>query len=36
MCYDCVVKYFDGEDTSLMMGPSNLNIYEHRFTQGAQ
>ncbi len=22
---------FDGEDMSFMMGPSNLNVYEHRF-----
>ncbi len=31
MCYDCEVMDFDGDDMSFMMGPSNLNIYEHRF-----
>ncbi len=28
---DCEVMDFGGEDMSFMMGPSNLNIYEHRF-----
>ncbi len=27
----CEVMDCDGEDMSVMMGPSNLNIYEHRF-----
>ncbi len=31
MCCNCEVMDFDGEDMSVMMGPSNLNIYEHRF-----
>ncbi len=31
MCCDCEVMDFDGADMSLMMGPSNLNVYEHRF-----
>ncbi len=29
MCCDCEVMDFDGEDMSFMMGPSNLNVYEH-------
>ncbi len=31
MCCGCEVMDFDGEDRSFMMGPSNHNIYEHRF-----
>ncbi len=31
MCCDCEVMDFDGEDMSFMMGPSNFNIYEHKF-----
>ncbi len=31
MCCDYEVMDCDGEDMSFMMGPSNLNIYEHRF-----
>ncbi len=31
MCCDCEVMDFDGENMNFMMGPSNLNIYEHRF-----
>ncbi len=31
MCCDCEVMDFDGEDMSFMSGPSNLNVYEHRF-----
>ncbi len=31
MCCDCEVMDFDGEDMSVMMGPSNLNVYDHRF-----
>ncbi len=32
LCCDCncEVMDFDGEDMSFMMGPSNLNVYEHR------
>ncbi len=31
MCCDCEAMDFDGQDMSFMMGPSNLNVYEHRF-----
>ncbi len=31
MCCNCEVMDFDDEDMSFMMGPSNLNVYEHKF-----
>ncbi len=31
MYYDCEVMDCDCEDMNFMMGPSNLNVYEHRF-----
>ncbi len=31
MSCDYEVMDFDGEDMSFMMGPSNLNVYEHTF-----
>ncbi len=31
MSCDCEVMDFGDEDMSFIMGPSNLNIYEHRF-----
>ncbi len=31
MCCDCEVMDLDGVDMSVIMGPSNLNVYEHRF-----
>ncbi len=31
MCCDYEVMDFDGEDMSFMMGPSNVDVYEHRF-----